>query len=125
MGILQDYEKEKFSAELPELKTGATVRVHQKIKEGDKERVQVFEGMVIKISSGRGTNKNFTVRKVVSGIGVEKIFPFTTPSLAKVEVVKKSKVRRAKLYYLRSKLGKRFRLYDEKEGDKAALPKQK
>lgn len=125
MGILQDYEKEKFTGKFPELKIGATVRVHQKIKEGDKERVQIFEGLVIKISSGRGTNKNFTVRKVVSGIGVEKIFPFTTPSLAKVEVVKKSKVRRAKLYYLRSKLGLHYRLYEEKEAVSPALPKQK
>lgn len=99
---------------LPELRSGYTVRVHQKIREGDKERLQAFEGVVIKIGSGSGVSKTFTVRKVVDGVGVEKIFPVLSPNIAKIDVVKKSKVRRAKLYYLRGKLGKRFKLYEEK-----------
>lgn len=99
---------------LPELRSGYTVRVQQKIREGDKERLQAFEGTVIKIGSGSGLGKTFTVRKVVDGVGVEKIFPLLSPNIAKIDVVKKSKVRRAKLYYLRGKLGKRFKLYEEK-----------
>lgn len=103
------------TSDIPELRSGYTVRVHQKIKEGDKERVQMFEGIVIKLGSGYGVDKTFTVRKVVDGVGVEKIFPLYSPNLAKIEVVKKSKVRRAKLYYLRGKLGKKFKLYEEKK----------
>ncbi len=95
---------------LPTLKSGLTVRVHQKIKEGDKQRVQIFEGLVIKISSGSGVSKTFTVRKVVDGVGVEKIFPVQSPNVSKIEVVRASKVRRAKLYYLRK--NKSFKLYN-------------
>lgn len=99
--------------EKPELRSGYTVRVHQKIREGDKERVQIFEGLIIKVGSGEGKSKTMTVRKVVSGVGVEKIFPIQSPNVVKIDVIKKSKVRRAKLYYMREKLGKKFKLYDE------------
>lgn len=101
--------------DLRELRSGVTVRVHQKIREGDKERVQAFEGLVIKLSSGNGTGKTFTVRKVVDGIGVEKIFPIQSPNIAKIEITRKSRVRRAKLYFMRGKLGEHFKLYDVKE----------
>lgn len=113
LSVMQDLQPIKTN--LPELKSGATVRVAQKIREGDKERLQTFEGLLIKVNSGHGTGKTITVRKVVDGIGVEKIFPVHSPNITKIEVVKKSKVRRAKLYYLREKLGKRFKLYEEKE----------
>ena len=92
-----------------------TVRVSQNIREGDKERLQAFEGMVIKVSSGHGPSKTFTVRKVVEGIGVEKIFPIASPNIAKIDIVRKSKVRRAKLYYLREKIGKKFKMYEVHE----------
>lgn len=109
--------------DLRELRSGVTVRVHQKIREGDKERVQAFEGLVIKLSSGNGTGKTFTVRKVVDGIGVEKIFPIQSPNIAKIEITRKSRVRRAKLYFMRGKLGEHFKLYEIKEsapkGEKA------
>lgn len=98
-----------------DLRSGYTVRIHQKIREGDKERVQMFEGLIIKIGGGSPDSRTITVRKVVSGVGVEKIFPLRSPNVVKVDVVKKSKVRRAKLYYLRGKLGEKFKLYDEKE----------
>ena len=113
--MLIEFEKKWQKTALPELRAGYTVRLHQKIREGDKERIQMFEGLVIKMSSGGGLGKTVTMRKVVDGIGVEKIVPINSPNLAKVEVVKKSKVRRAKLYYVREKLGKKFRLYDEGE----------
>lgn len=116
MDLTQEFEKGKSKGNIPELRSGFTVRVHQKIKEGDKERVQMFEGILIRISPGHANNKTFTVRKVVDGIGVEKIFPFYSPNVTKIEVVKKSAVRRAKLYYLRRKLGKGFRLYEEHSG---------
>lgn len=100
----QSYKK------VPKLKAGQTVRVHQRIKDGDKERTQIFEGLVIKISSGSGTGKTFTVRRVFQGIGVEKIFPFHSPNVLKIELVKSSKVRRSKLYYMRELTGKAARL---------------
>lgn len=98
---------------VPDLKAGMTVRVHQKIKEGEKERIQIFHGLIIKISSGAGVNKTFTVRNIVSGVGVEKIFPVYSPNVVKIEVKKKAKVRRAKLYYMRERSGKSARLQEE------------
>jgi len=87
--------------ELPEIKPGQTIKVHQKIKEGDKERIQVFEGMVIARKGGNTTSATMTVRKISEGIGVEKIFPIKSPQIAKVDIVKEGRVRRSKLYYLR------------------------
>ena len=96
---------------VPKLQSGYTVRVHQKIKEGNKERVQLFEGLVIRVGSGGGVGKTFTVRKVMHGVGVEKTFPFYSTTVTKIQVVKKSKVRRAKLYYMRKRTGKGTKLY--------------
>lgn len=89
--------------EVPEIQPGQTVKVHQKIKEGDKERIQVFEGLVIAQHAGRGQSATFTVRKVSDGVGVERIFPLHSPAIDKIEVTKTSKVRRAKLYYIRKR----------------------
>lgn len=97
---------------LPSVQPGYTVRVHQKIKEGNKERVQVFEGLVIKTGHGEGVEKTFTVRKIVEGIGVEKVFPLHSPNIKKIEVKKKAKVRRSKLYYMRERSGKSARLQE-------------
>ncbi len=113
--MIREFEKKWQKTGIPELRPGYTVRVSQKIREGDKERLQAFEGLLIKLSSGTGVGKTVTLRKVVDGVGVEKIIPLHSPNIAKIEVTKKSKVRRAKLYYIRGKLGERFRLYEEKE----------
>ena len=96
--------------EMPDIQPGATVKVHQKIKEGDKERIQIFEGVVIARKHGKGISSTITVRKVVEQIGVERIFPVHSPSIAKIEVVKSGKVRRSKLYYLRTAKGKKGKL---------------
>jgi len=88
--------------QLPQLKPGQTVRVHQKIKEGSKERLQMFEGVVIAIKHGTGPTATFTVRKISDGIAVERIFPLHSPIIAKLDVIRQAKVRRAKLYYLRN-----------------------
>lgn len=108
---------------VPVLKAGQTVRVHQRIKEGEKERVQIFEGLIIKINSGAGADKSFTVRKIVEGIGVEKNFPVYSPLIEKIEIKKEAKVRRAKLYYMRERFGKSARLKEtfvsDQEVDKA------
>ncbi|MBI2453246.1 50S ribosomal protein L19 [Candidatus Peregrinibacteria bacterium] len=98
---------------LPRLRCGLTVRVHQKITEGNKERIQIFEGLVIKMSSGEGICKSFTVRKVFQGVGVEKIFPLYAPCIDKIAVIKEAKVRRAKLYYIRERAGKSARLREK------------
>lgn len=109
--ILQHVQK-KFLKTTPEIKPGYTIRVHQKIKEGEKERVQIFEGLVIKVQ-GSGLAKTVTVRKVVSGVGVEKIFPIHSDNITKIEVKKIGKVRRAKLYYMRERSGKSARLKEQ------------
>ena len=93
------------------------MRVHEKIQEGGKERVQIFEGLVIAVSSGEGVNKTFTVRKIVDGVGVEKIFPFYSTNIAQIDIVKGGKVRRSKLYYMRERTGKSARLREQKLGD--------
>ena len=95
----------------PAIKPGDTVRVHVKVREGDKERIQVFEGMVIGMHRG-GARATFTVRKVSFGQGVERIFPLHSPTIAKVEITRSAKVRRAKLYYLRELKGKAARMKD-------------
>ena len=101
--------------ERPRMKSGDTVRVHVKIKEGDKERVQVFEGTVIGLHRG-GLRASFTVRKVSAGQGVERIFPLHSPTIQKVEVVRSARVRRAKLYFLRDLKGKAARMKGQKRG---------
>lgn len=95
---------------IPDIKPGDAIRVHQKIKEGNKERIQIFEGIVIARKHGKGISATITVRKVVDGVGVERVFPIYSPSIAKTEIVRSAKVRRAKLYYLRTAKGKKARL---------------
>lgn len=103
MDIIQTINQPKLKTDLPDFRPGATVRVHQKVKEGEKERIQIFEGIVISRSGGQGMDGSFTVRKISEGIGVERIFPLHSPLIAKLEVVKQAKVRRAKLHYLRKR----------------------
>ena len=112
MNIIEQIEAEQAKKNAPALRPGETVRVHVKVVEGEKERTQVFEGIVISIS-GKGTRSRFTVRKISYGIGVERIFPLHSPRIEKVQVVSRGKVRRAKLYYLRERSGKRARLKQE------------
>lgn len=106
---LENFNKVQLKA-IPDIRPGDTIRVHQKIKEGDKDRIQIFEGLVIGKKHGKGINSNITVRKVVDGVGVERIFPVNSPSIEKIEVVRSSKVKRSKLYYLRTAKGKRAKL---------------
>lgn len=115
--ILNHVAKSSMKKQVPVLKPGNTVRVHQKISEGGKERIQIFEGLVIRISSGEGINKTFTVRKVVDGVGVEKIFPFYSPNIKQIDIVKDGMVRRSKLYYMRARTGKSARLKDQDLGE--------
>ncbi len=105
MDIIKSIEHEQLKNKVPELKVGNTVRVHVRIKEGNKERIQVFEGIIIKVQGG-GVNQTFTVRKISYGVGVEKTFLIHSPLVEKVELVRVGKARRAKLYYLRDRLGK-------------------
>lgn len=107
--LLDKFNKEQLK-DLPDVKPGDTIKVHQKIKEGDKERIQIFEGVVIARKHGKGISATITVRKVIDSIGVEKIFPIHSPLIAKIEVVKHGKARRAKLYYLRTAKGKKAKL---------------
>lgn len=109
MDLLDSFNAQNLRADRPDLRPGMTVKVHQRIKEGNKSRVQVFEGMVIARKHGRGPNATITVRKVSGGYGVERIFPIHLPTVEKFEVVKTSKVRRAKLYYLRGKTARETR----------------
>ena len=103
--IIREIEKEQLKENAPELCVGDTVKVHGKIKEGNRERIQVFEGTIIKIQ-GTGSRATFTVRKNSNGVGVEKTWPVHSPLVEKVEVIRKGKVRRAKLTYLRGRVGK-------------------
>ncbi len=113
MDILQQVGREQMRTDYPEFKVGDTVKVHYKIKEGAKERIQVFQGLVIQ-KRGAGVSKTFTVRKVSNGVGVERIFPHHSPMIDKIEVVRFGHVRRAKLFYLRSAKGKAGRIKERK-----------
>ena len=107
--IIKSIEATQLKASVPEFHVGDTVKVYNKIKEGNRERIQVFEGTVIKRQNG-GARETFTVRKNSNGIGVEKTWPLHSPLVEKVEVVRRGKVRRAKLYYLRDRVGKRAKV---------------
>ncbi len=113
MEAIRNLEKEMMRLDLPRFNAGDTVKVHVKIKEGEKERIQVFQGVVIKKHNGT-TNATFTVRKVSYGVGVERIFPLHSPIIDKIEVVTHGKVRRAKIYYLRNLKGKAARLKERR-----------
>ena len=103
--IIKNIEAEQLKKEVPQFNVGDTVRVHALIKEGNRERIQIFEGTVLK-KQGGSTRATFTVRKASNGVGVEKTWPLHSPSVENVEVVRRGKVRRAKLYYLRTRVGK-------------------
>jgi len=107
---IEKFLKPFLKENLPDIRSGDTVRISQKIKEGDKERIQVFEGLVLARKHGKEMGATITVRKIISGIGVERIFPIHSPTIEKIEVLKRGEVRRAKLYYLRRAKGKRAKL---------------
>ena len=113
MNIVEVLEKEQMRTDIPDFKTGDTVKVHARIKEGEKERIQVFQGVVIRKRKGT-TGASFTVRKVSYGIGVERIFPLHSPFIDKIEIVSRGKVRRSRLYYLRKLKGKAARVKEKR-----------
>lgn len=115
MGIVAQLSKRQLKQSVPPFRSGDTVRVHSKVKEGEKERIQIFEGVVI---ARRGTdiNASFTVRKVSSGVGVERVFPVHSSTVDRIEVRQRGKVRRAKLYYLRDLSGRAARIEERKKG---------
>jgi large subunit ribosomal protein L19 len=114
VNILDLVEKKYTRGDIPDFRPGDTLRVHVKVKEGVRERIQVFEGIVIARQHG-GLNETFTVRKISSGVGVERIFPLHCPSIDKIEVKRQGKVRRAKLYYLRKLSGKAARIRERRD----------
>ncbi len=111
--IIADITKEQLRNDIPEFRAGDTVRLHVRIIEGSRERIQLFEGVVIKRRGG-GISETFTVRKISYGVGVERTFPVHTPKIEKIDVVRRGKVRRAKLYYLRSLRGKAARIKERR-----------
>ncbi len=115
MDVIQEIEKEQQRSDIPDVRPGDTVRVLVRVKEGDKERLQPFEGVCI-ARRGGGLRESFTVRKVSSGVGIERIFPLHSPSIAEIKIVRKGKVRRAKLYYLRGLRGKKARIKEKRTG---------
>jgi large subunit ribosomal protein L19 len=119
MDVITMLEREQMRADLPDFKTGDQVRVHVKIKEGDKERIQVFEGVVIRKRKGT-MGATFTVRKVSYGVGVERIFPLHSPTIDRIEVVNQGKVRRSRLYYLRQLKGKAARIKERRVSSEKA-----
>ncbi|HEY8392123.1 MAG TPA: 50S ribosomal protein L19 [Capillibacterium sp.] len=112
MNLIELVEQEQLRKDIPDFSPGDTVRVHLKVVEGERERIQVFEGIVIARANG-GLRETFTVRKISGGVGVERIFPLHSPMIAKIEVVRKGRVRRAKLYYLRERSGKAARIQEK------------
>ena len=123
MNILETIERESHRKDLPPFRSGDTVRVHVRVKEGDKERIQVFEGVVTR-RRGAGAGASFTVRKISYGVGVERIFPIESPSVAKVEIKSRGHVRRARLYYLRELRGKKARLRSKLRDLSALVPEE-
>ena len=113
MNIINVLEQEQLRADIPAFRAGDTLRVHVKVVEGTRERIQVFEGVVIKRQNG-GVRETFTVRRIASGVGVERTFPLHSPRLAKIEVMRRGIVRRAKLYYLRNLTGKAARIRERR-----------
>ena len=113
MNIIDVLEKEQLHSDIPEFRAGDTVKVHVKVVEGSRERIQVFEGLVINRQGG-SVRETFTVRRIASGVGVERVFPLHSPRLAKIEVTRRGIVRRAKLYYLRSLTGKAARIREKR-----------
>ena len=113
MDVIETIEKEQMRLDIPDFKAGDTIRVHARIKEGEKERIQIFQGVVLRKRKGR-TGATFTVRKVSYGIGVERIFPLHSPNIYKVEIVSRGKVRRGRLYYLRKLRGKAARIKEKR-----------
>ena len=114
MSLMQKFEAKFAKAEHPEFRPGDTVKVYVRVIEGDKERAQMFQGVIVNLR-GSSTNRTFTVRKVSDGIGVERIFPIHSPSIANIEVVRRGRVRRAKLYYLRALSGKAARIREKRD----------
>ncbi len=115
MNIIQNLEKEqmeKLAKDIPNFKAGDTLKVHCKIKEGDRERIQIFEGVCI-ARNNDGLNSNFTVRKISFGEGVERVFPLYSPNVAKIELARSGKIHRSKIYYLRQLFGKKARIAEE------------
>ena len=112
MDLIKELEKQQMKAEVPVANVGDTVRVHVRIKEGSRERIQVFEGIVIAKKHG-GIEETITVRRLAYGVGVEKVFPIHSPSIEKIETVRKGYVRRAKLYYLRGRVGKAAKIREK------------
>ena len=110
--MLQAFTNEQLKTEIPEINVGDTIRVHNKIKEGSRERIQMFEGTVI-AKHGGGISETFTVRRVSYGVGVEKTFPIHSPNVEKVDIIRVGKVRRAKLYYLRDRVGKASKVKEQ------------
>ena len=125
MEILKKLDAKYLKKDLPQFKVGDVVDVHVKIKEGEKERVQIFNGTVIKMKGGKGLRGTFTVRRIVQGEGVERIFPFHSPAVENVVVKRPGKVRRAKLYYLRDRVGKATKVKERRDEDtrQAASPR--
>ncbi len=113
MDKIELVERAQQKSDIPEFGPGDTVRVHTKVREGGRERVQVFEGVVI-ARRGGGLRETFTVRRISHGVGVERIFPLHSPNLVRIEVVRRGQVRRAKLYYLREKVGKETRIKEKR-----------
>ena len=113
MNIIEVLEKEQLRSDIPQFAPGDTIRVHARIVEGTRERIQVFEGVVI-ARQGSGVRETFTVRRIASGVGVERLFPVHSPRIAKIEVTRRGIVRRAKLYYLRGLTGKAARIREKR-----------
>ena len=112
MNLVEAFTNEQLKQELPVIRIGDTIRVHNRIKEGNRQRIQMFEGTVI-AKHGGGISETFTVRRVSYGVGVEKTFPFHSPNVEKVDIIRVGKVRRAKLYYLRDRVGKAAKVKEQ------------